>query len=319
MLGQMIVARFVGSRPTGAFLERIRSGGIGGVILFADNIAGGVAQTRALTIQLQHAARAGGNPPLLIMTDQEGGAVRRLRGPPGLPPSAMTSDRMAFAQGIATGNLLKAAGINVDLAPVADVEHARTSFLGSRAFGSDPSIVASRACSFAQGLQSRGIAYTLKHFPGLGRASGNTDAGPVVIDAPSSLLRQDYLPYVSCADSPVALVMVSSAIYPNLSGTLPAVMSPLIYNRELRIVNPQARDLTISDDLEAGALRGQSAPARQAIDAGLDLLLYAQTEQASDNAYQTLTHDARTDKVTSERIREAALAIETLKRHLAGA
>lgn len=257
MLGQMIVARFAGSHPSQAFLKRIRSGQIGGVILFADNVAGSVAQTRALTAELQHAARLGGNPQLLIMTDQEGGAVRRLPGPPELPPAAMTSDRVAFGQGIATGRLLKATGINVDLAPVADVEHAQGSFLGSRAFGADPGAVASRACSFAQGLQSQGVAYTLKHFPGLGRATGNTDAGPVSIDAPPPVLRQDYQAYLGCTDSPFALVMVSSAVYPNLSGPLPAVMSPLIYSRELRVVSPQAPVLTISDDLEAGALHGQ--------------------------------------------------------------
>ena len=149
-----------------------------GVILFADNVAGGIADTRRLTEELQRAAREGHNPPLLIMTDQEGGTVKRLPGPPDLPASAMTSNSMAFKQGVATGSMLRAAGVNVDLAPVADVERAGGSFLGSRAFGSSPSLVAGRACAFAQGLQSQQIAYTLKHFPGLVGPRAALTAGP---------------------------------------------------------------------------------------------------------------------------------------------
>ena len=92
----------------------------------------------------------------------------------------------------------------MDLAPVADVERVSNSFLGTRSFGSDPSVVESRACAFAQGLQSEGVAYTLKHFPGLGRATSSTDTGPVTIDASATEIRHDYLPYSACADSPIA-------------------------------------------------------------------------------------------------------------------
>jgi beta-N-acetylhexosaminidase len=283
------------------------------VILFSDNVAGGVAKTDALTNELQHAAQAGGNPRLLIMIDQEGGTVRRLPGPPALAPDAMASDNTAFHEGIATGRLLRAAGVNVDLAPVADVERVQGSFLGSRAFGSDPALVAGRACAFAQGLQSQRVAYTLKHFPGLGRATRSTDNGPVSIDAPASLIRRDYLPYVNCGAGPRALVMVSSAIYPQLTGPLPAVMSPLTYRRELRIVNPQAAPLTISDDLQAPALNDQIAPARRAINAGLDLALYARTEAASASAYHVLVHNALRGRISTSQIREAASAIQALK------
>jgi beta-N-acetylhexosaminidase len=316
MLGQMIVARFPGPNPSPAFLTRIRSGHIGGVILFADNVAAGLAATHSLTDELQRAAREGDNPPLLIMTDQEGGTVRRLPGPPDLAPSAMHSDSTAFKQGFATGQMLRAAGVNVDLAPVADVERVQGSFLGSRSFGSSPAVVAGRACAFAQGLQSQGVAYTLKHFPGLGRAQGSTDNGPVSIDASAAVIRDDYLSYIRCAASPLALVMVSSAIYPNLTGPLPAVMSPLTYGRELRIVNPQAPLPTISDDLQAPALSDQSSPARRAISAGLDLALYAQTEAASASAYQTLSEDARGGSISISRISQAASAIQRLKKEL---
>lgn len=318
MLGQMIVARFAGSRPSPFFLARVRSGQIGGVILFADNLAGGLAATRTLTRELQREARNGGNPPLLIMTDQEGGSVRRLLGPPNLAASGMTSDSAALREGRATGKLLRSVGVNLDLAPVADVEHAPGSFLGTRSFGNDPKLVAGRACAFAQGLASQGVGYTLKHFPGLGRATSDTDAGPVSINPSASALRDDYSAYLICGAKPLAVIMVSSAVYPSLSGPLPAVMSPITYRRELRIAHRGPAGPTISDDLQASGLAGQASPARQAIRAGLDLAMYAQTEQASSDAYSALLADVHAGTIKVQRIREAAQTISTLKHSLPG-
>ena len=316
-LGQMIVARFTGPRPSESFLARIRAGEVGGVILFSDNVSGGLTAARALTAELQHAAREGNQPPLLIMTDQEGGEVKRLPGPPTLSPATMTSSAVAFAQGQATGRLLRSVGINVDLAPVADVERVPGSFLGTRSFGSNPATVAQRACAFARGLASAQVAYTLKHFPGLGRATGNTDLGSVTVDAPAAELRADYQAYRTCAANPLALIMVSSAIYPAVSGPLPAVMSSAIYHRELPLATNGARNVIISDDLQAPAITREPAPARRSITAGLDLAMYAQTEQASAAAYTTLLQEAKSGVLSTSRIDEAARAVVTLKHHLA--
>lgn len=318
LLGQMIVARFAGPRPSRSFLARVQAGQIGGVILFADNLTGGLGATRALTGELQQAAEKGGNPPLLIMIDQEGGTVRRLLGPPDVAASDMTTDSAALAEGRATGQLLRSVGVNLDLAPVADVERAPGSFLGTRSFGSDPDLVAGRACAFAQGLASQGVGFTLKHFPGLGRASGSTDTALVSIDAPAASLRDDYPAYLACASNPRALVMISSAVYPNLSGPLPAVMSPVTYQRELRIASRGPVGPTISDDLQASGLAGQVSPARRAIAAGLDLVMYAQTEQASADAYAALLASVHSGEIRVVRIRDAAQAIQALKQSLAG-
>jgi beta-N-acetylhexosaminidase len=313
MLGQMVIARFVGSRPSQTLLTRIREGEVGGVILFSDNTAGGLSATRALTAHLQSAARIGGNPPLLIMTDQEGGDVKRLPAPPTSSPAEIGSGASAFQQGVATGRLLHWAGINVDLAPVADVERSPDSFLGSRAFGRRPSVVAERACAFARGLASQRVAYTLKHFPGLGRAEGNTDLQPVSINSPAQAARSDYEAYRRCGANPLALVMISSAIYPRLSGPLPAVMSPAVYDRELPLAVAASAPLTISDDLQAAAIKSLSSPARHAVNAGLDLLMYAQTEQASSDAYSRLLAEVRAGAVDDTRLRAANEKIRALK------
>ena len=110
--------------------------------------------------------------------------------------------------------------------------------------------------------------------------------------------------------------MISSAIYPRLTGPLPAVMSPLTYQRELRIVNPQTPPPTISDDLQAPALDGEASPAQTAVNAGLDLLLYAQTQAGSASAYQLLLEKARSGAVSVSHIRRAAAAIVALKDEL---
>ncbi len=312
----MIVARFHGPTPSASLLTRIRRGQVGGVILFSDNLAGGVPAARRLTGRLQRTAAQGGNPPLLIMTDQEGGEVRRLPGPPELAPAAMQSVGLARREGEAAGRLLRAAGIDLDLAPVADVEGVPGSFLGSRSFGQSPTVVAQRACGFAEGLASQGVAFTLKHFPGLGLALGNTDLGSVSVSATPARLRADYGAYRGCGAQPLAVVMVSSASYPTLSGPLPAVMSPEIYAHELRLAAPGSAPVTISDDLESPAIQSQSSPARHAIQAGLDLLMYAQTEQASSEAYAKLLAEVRSGAISLSRLRAADGRIDALKTRL---
>jgi beta-N-acetylhexosaminidase len=317
MLGQMVVARFAGSHPSPAFLARIRAGQVGGVILFADNLSGGAEATRALTGELQRTASASGNQPLLIMTDQEGGSVRRLYwAPPALAASAMSSSDIARTQGEAAGRVLRSAGINIDLAPVADVLHVPESFLGTRSFGSNPATVAARACAFADGLTATGVGFALKHFPGLGRTAADTDTQSVTVDAPVSALRVDYQAYRECGAQPDAMVMISSAAYPSLTGTsLPAVLSPEIYRDEL----PNAiggEPFTISDDLQTPGIVDRLHPAQQAINAGLDLLMYAQTEAGSSSAYSQLLSAARSQTISHTRIHEAYEAIQLFKQLL---
>ncbi len=320
MLGRMIVARFAGPYPPASFLTAIEAGRIGGVILFADNVAGGPDRTRAMLERLQVAARRAGNWPLLIMTDQEGGEVRRLSwAPPTLAPSAMRTSAIARRQGEITGDALREAGVNVDLAPVADVERVSGSFLGTRSFGSTPVVVAKRACAFAEGVASAGVAFTLKHFPGLGRALTSTDVQPTTIEATRDALREDYRAYRVCGGERGALVMVSSAGYPSLTGTsAPAVLSQEIYRQELPFATGGTEPVTISDDLQTAAIVNEVTPAQRAINDGLDLLMYAQTESGSSSAYERLLAVARSNGVDRIRLELANEAIATLKQWIAG-
>jgi beta-N-acetylhexosaminidase len=306
-VGQLIVTGFSGRTAPATLVARIRDGHVGGVILFADNTAGGQAATRKLVASLQDAAAAGHQPGLLVMTDQEGGEVKRLPGPPDYAAAQMTTKALAGQQGLATGRYLKAAGVNVDLAPVADVRRNTNGFLAveQRTFGSTAEDVAVRACAFAEGLGSAGVVPTFKHFPGLGRAV-------------ASAIRADDLAYRDCADATrtPALVMVSSAIYPHLTGgDLPAVLSPEIYRTELP-VEDHVDAPTISDDLGAGALAGRPSAALTAVNAGLDLLLYATDYAEVGHAYATLVRDARAGTLDQTRLQAAASSILALKHAL---
>jgi beta-N-acetylhexosaminidase len=320
MLGQTIVGRFAGTTPPRSFLDQIRLGELGGVILFSENVAQGEVATRRLNEQLQHAASEGGNPPLLIMTDQEGGEVKRLTwAPPRLAASEMGSTTIAEAEGEATGRALRAVGINVDLAPVADVVHGAASFLHTRSFGAGSALVAERACAFAGGIERQGVGYTLKHFPGLGRALTSTDVQPTTIDIAAGALRRDYEPYLACGNRPNSLVMVSSAAYPSLTGSsTPAVLSSEIYSREIPLASG-GEPVTISDDLQAAALASEATPAQRAIDAGLDLLLYAGTQQGAKDAYARLLLAVQAEGIHRDRLERANRMIQALKERVAGA
>jgi beta-N-acetylhexosaminidase len=319
-VGQMIVTGFSGRTAPASVLARIRDGHVGGVILFGGNTVGGQAATLRLVVSLQAAAAAGHQPGLLVMTDQEGGEVKRLPGPPEFSAAQMTTASRAGQQGLATGRYLVGAGVNVDLAPVADVRRNTNGFLAveQRTFGSTAGEVASRACAFAEGLGSAGVVSTFKHFPGLGLAVESTDTGPVTIDASASSIRADDEAYRTCADATKtpSLVMVSSAIYPKLTGGhLPAVLSPEIYANELPVEDHVSAP-TISDDLGAGALAKLPNVAQTAIDAGLDMLLYATDGGTVGHAYATLVAGVQAGAVSRARVEAAAASILAVKHAL---
>ena len=169
-----------GTYPSATLLRDVRAGRVGSVILFSANIVSR-SQLSTLTGALQQAARAGGNPPLLIATDQEGGQVKRLpNGPPDRSPpqiAATGNSRVAYDEGLATGRYLKALGVNWDLAPVLDVPTFSGAFIWrqGRAFSFSASAVATYGTQFAVGLQNGGAAACGKHFPGVGSAAIDTD------------------------------------------------------------------------------------------------------------------------------------------------
>ena len=319
LVGQSILTGFGGRTPSAELLARIRAGEVGGVILFGRNI-GTTPQLSTLVARLQAAAADGGNPPLLIAVDQEGGAVKRLAdGPPDRSPAAIGRGRsaaLAREQGAATAAYLRQRGIDVDLAPVLDTPGFGSTFLGSRAFSADPRLNAMLGAGFVVGLQGGGVAATAKHFPGLGTARRSTDTSPVVIATRLPALEQRLLPFRRAVDAGVKLVMVSNAGYTSLdpSGT-PAVLSRPIVTGLLR-ERLGYDGVVVTDAMETPGPGSRADAPLAALRAGVDVLLYT-SESTSARAYDQLVAAAGDGSLPAARLRASAARIASLKDWLA--
>jgi beta-N-acetylhexosaminidase len=214
------------------------------------------------------------------MVDQEGGLVRRLPGPPARSAAELGSAGPAAARaaGAAAGGLLHRAGINVDLAPVADVAREGSALArDGRTFGGSPAAVAGAAVAFANGLRAAGVAAAAKHFPGFGAAQASTDEGPVRIGLPAAALRRvDMRPFRALIAHGVPIVMMSTAVYPALDPARPAALSRAVATGELR-GRMGFGGVVVTDALDTPALApvgDTGAVAVRAVAAGGDLLIH---------------------------------------------
>jgi len=309
--------------PSADLLGRVRRGEVGGVILFGFNITTPAA-LHALTGTLQAAASAGGQPPLLIAVDQEGGATSRITwAPPTLSAPQMGRDGRAStarAQGAATGVALGGLGVNVDLAPVADVPASAASFMerDGRTFSADAALTARLADAFASGLQSAGVLPAMKHFPGIGFAAQNTDASVVTITASTAGLAPGLEPYRAAIAHDLPLIMLSNATYAAYDTANAAGWSAAISQALLR-QGLGYTGATITDSLDGTAFaRGVSDAdlAVHAATAGTDLILVTGTEATSRGVYIALLADAANGTIPLATLQASYGRILALKAHL---
>jgi len=307
LAGAHVLIRMRGPVPGAALLTRIKRGQVGGVVLFSNTIP--PEGPLPLVRQLQAAARAGGQPPLLIAIDQEGGGVKRLPGPPTDAPSQMGTAAVAFAQGRATGRYLSRLGIGVDLAPVLDVPLSQYAFIYTRAFSSDPAAVSRNGIAFAKGLANGGVAATAKHFPGLGRLGRSTDYGPGRLSTSrAALAARDLAPFRAAIEAGVPIIMVGTAVYPAYD-SVPAATSPAIVSGLLR-KTLGFQGVTMSDDL---ATRGVSPwfhageATVRAVGAGIDLVYVAGNGGSGGDTVGEQAYSALLRAVKSGRLSRSAL------------
>ncbi|WP_445150895.1 glycoside hydrolase family 3 N-terminal domain-containing protein [Baekduia sp. Peel2402] len=292
-IGQRFVFAYSGLRPPRALERRISRGEAAGVILFGRNVRS-VAQVRATVKRLQAIKRpAGLDAPLLVMVDHEGGPVRRLPGPPAKGAAETPSPAAARAYGRAAGDLLRSAGVNVDLAPVVDVARADSALANEgRTYDDDVVNVVAKAGAFAEGLKAAGVAPVLKHFPGFGAATINTDNGAARVDLSLSALRAtDLVPYQRIR---APAVMLSTAIYPRVDPR-PAAFSARWVRDELH-GRLKFGGVTITDDLQTPAVAKYGSPAQLAffaVKAGVDLPLFAKDYTAGARAAAGLERAVR--------------------------
>jgi beta-N-acetylhexosaminidase len=286
--GQRVIYSYNGLTAPSGLLNLIRHGDVGGVIFFSFNVSS-PAQLRTVIGQMIAANSASSNParqyPLLLMTDQEGGLVRRL---PWAGPAQSEAQigrsadpaASAAAAGSQAASALRGVGMNLNLAPVLDVYRQAGDFDDQfqRSYSMNPAVVATAGAAFVGAQQAGHVAATVKHFPGLGAATTtqDTDNEPVTIDLPASTLRVvDEYPYQAAFKAGAKFAMVSWARYPALDPRLPAALSPTIVQGEL-----QGRlgfsGVTITDALGAGAIDAYGLLQNKtmlAARAGMDALL----------------------------------------------
>lgn len=320
LVGQKLMVAMSGTTPSADLLGRIERGEVGGVILFGFNIST-ADQVRALTKKLAHAAAAGGQPPLLIATDQEGGLVKRVPwAPPTLSPpemGALGDPSTAESEGEATGYVLRCAGINTNLAPVADVPRSTASFLyeRGRTWSFDAALTTTLSDAFASGLEAGGNVAVMKHFPGLGFATANTDDVAVTVTASSEQLEPELLPYQAAIANGIPMIMLSNATYTAYDSVHAAGWSHAIGMDLLR--DTLGFDgVTITDSLSGTAsARDVSATslARKAAKAGTDMLMLTGSEAGSKGAYAKLLEAAHDGRIPLATLEASYARILTLK------
>jgi beta-N-acetylhexosaminidase len=314
-----------GHVPSPAELDLIRRG-VGGVILFARNVVepGQVAE-------LSRSLKAAAAGPLLICIDQEGGRVQRLKPPHWTAwPSMRRIGEIDQQGGVAGMNgtvvvervgqmiarELSACGIDLDFAPVVDVDtNPRNPVIGDRSFSRDPRRVARLAVALAQALERAGVASCVKHFPGHGDTSQDSHLTlPRLAHDDKRLWEVELVPFVAAARAGLASVMTAHVRFETLD-RLPATLSPVA----LRLLRKDVefRGCCISDDLEMHAISdtwGVPDAAELSIDAGCDAVLVCHTLQHQHDSIDAIARGARAGPLPRERLAEASSRVEALQK-----
>lgn len=305
-VGQLFMAGISSTGPSPTAIAALLAHHVGNVILDGNSSLGIVA-TATVSGELTAGLGVAGVKPF-VATDQEGGEVQRLSGPGfSKMPTALAQGQFSTAvlrhRARAWGGQMAAAGVTLNLAPVADTvpaAHPRANApIGryDREFGYTPGVVASHVAAVVRGEELGGVDVTVKHFPGLGRANGNTDLKQHVTD-PTSRHSPYLAPFRAGVDAGAPFVMVSLATYPNIDPSRPACFSKTVITDMLR-GDLGFTGIVISDSFHAKAVR--SVPPRTAaldyFRAGGTILLDTQrqpiyamerallAEQASDPAF----------------------------------
>ena len=317
-VGELLMVGTSTAKPSPAALASIGRYHVGSVILMGNSTAGrGQVARTVQTFQARATATATGATKLFVAADQEGGRVQHLTGPGfSTMPSALTQGTWSPAtlqrRARAWAGELRAAGVNLDLAPVADTvpaAHAEANApIGhwQRELGHAPATVATHAAAIVRGMSAARVATSAKHFPGLGRVRDNTDLVAHVVDTRTGRHDAYLRPFAATIRADVPFVMMSLAIYRRIDRRGPAAFSPRIVTRMLR------HDLgfggvVISDSLTAAAVRRYPVGERAVrfVRAGGDIALV--TDAGPIPAmYAALLAEARKDPGFRRQVTEAA-------------
>lgn len=295
--------------------------GLGSICLFGSNVSS-PTQLEVLTNALHDIDR-----DLLVATDEEGGDVTRLHMREGSPHpgnaalGAADDETMTSTVASDIGRELAAVGVDLDLAPVIDVNsNPSNPVIGVRSFGADPLLVARHTAAYVTGLQGAGVAACVKHFPGHGDTAVDSHLGLPTVDASLDVLRQrELVPFVAAVSAGTVAVMTSHVVLPALDGALPATLSPAVVSvlrGELGFAG-----LLVSDALDmkgASAGRGEPAAAVLALAAGCDLLCLGADKEVEllDAVLDAIVEAVRAGELSHARLEQAAERVVSASRQV---
>lgn len=334
LAGRVLVAGFKGTRFPSELSSMALRGQLAGAIVFSRNF-GPKEKTSEETWQTAASLLSelatqpttqGGAPgaPMLVCIDEEGGRVRRLGPPlPQLPPARVWGElddpELTERAGRAHGEALSAFGVNVDFAPILDVDtNPDNPIIGDRAFGRTSEQVIRHALPFARGLHAGGVLSCGKHFPGHGDTDLDSHLALPRVPHERARLDRVELPPFAAARGLIPMIMTAHVVFPAIDAEVPATLSKKVITGLLR--NELGYDgVIVSDDLEMKAVAdhyGVEESAVRAIEAGCDLLLVCKEIELVMRAHAALVKRAKADPDFAARLAEAAGRVDALRSKL---
>ena len=311
-VGQLLMIGFDGTELSQEFIAWLKEYQPGGIIVFSRNLVD-QDQIAELTNSLQAQAT---QAPLLIAIDQEGGWVSRLPNgftifPPAATVAGCHSTELAYQAAAVTAQELRAVGINMNMAPVLDVNsNPLNPIIGNRAFAEDPDEVCKMGEATIKGFHDHGVLACGKHFPGHGDTT--TDSHKVLPIAKLSKARLDRIelkPFRHAISRGLRAIMSAHVQYPALDDTAPATLSPAVMTNLLR-QDLGFTGLSLSDDLEMHAIVDHLSvgdAAVRSLQAGVDLLLICQRLDRQTEAIEAIQQALSSGDVSRQSI-ELSLA-----------
>ncbi|WP_339844609.1 beta-N-acetylhexosaminidase [Paenibacillus sp. FSL W7-1088] len=314
-VGQLFMCGFHGQHADEQINQLIHDYHVGGVIYFRRNVES-VDQLKRLSADLQAIAAEAGDLPLMISVDQEGGMVARIdqegvtQVPGNMALGATGNPDYTLECAQILGHELKSIGIDMNLAPVLDVNNnVLNPVIGVRSYGENAESVAAHGAAAIKGYQSRGVAATAKHFPGHGDTAVDSHLGMVTVPHDRNRLDQvELLPFHRAIEAGVDAIMTAHVIFPAIEPEpIPATLSRKVLTGLLR--EEMGFDgIIITDCLEMHAIAkpyGVAEAAVLAVEAGADLILVSHTLQDQISAVEAVVEAVRTGRVDEATINQA--------------
>jgi beta-N-acetylhexosaminidase len=318
-IGQMFLVGCGGETLTRKERLMFAEYGFGGFILFRDNC---VAPSQIVQLCRSLWQSALETPPFIAI-DQEGGRVQRLpepftRFPPAARIGGAANADLAYRLGRAAAEELRLAGINLNFAPVLDVDsNAANPIIGDRAFGAEPAAVIEFGSAWTLGLIDGGIIPCGKHFPGHGGADRDSHLElPTVMKSLAELIAMELLPFAQACRNGIDSLMTAHVRYPALDPRFPATLSEPIVTGLLR--HQYGYDgVVFSDDMEMKAISDNyrvEESAALAVRAGVDVLLFCHDVEKALRAFEILYHEAQNDPYLRGQVDHSHRRISALKK-----